>query len=74
MEQVVPWQRLCALIEPHYPADAQKALDEAIKNGDQPDRIKSLRALLKVIKQGGTMSIVIPSLVINVLREECSAG
>ena len=32
MEQVVPWGKLCALIEPHYPKAGQRATAERTGN------------------------------------------
>ncbi len=54
------------------PKDVEEALKDAIKN-KHAKRIISLRALLKVIKRGGSMSLlpIDPS---GVLRESCALG
>jgi hypothetical protein len=55
------------------PKDVEEALKDAMKK-KQSKRIKALRALLKVIKRGGTMTMcppIIDDVVSNVLKENC---
>ena len=52
-------------------ADVAKALAEAIKN-NQRARIAALRALLKVIKRGGSMMFIIDPA--NIFRYQCAEG
>ncbi|PTU29150.1 RHS repeat-associated core domain-containing protein [Stenotrophobium rhamnosiphilum] len=51
--------------------DVEEALKDAIKN-KQAERIKKLRGLLKVIKRGGTMGLLISA--DDLLKAACNAG
>lgn len=56
--------------------DVAAALKDAIKNNQQ-ERIKSLKALLKVIKRGGSMTLIPPfieEILEEVTKEGCMMG
>lgn len=56
-------------------SDVQERLDDAIENDSgNRKRIKALRALLKVIRRGGTMGIIGGILLDDILRTECGMG